>query len=142
MSFFEETLQTGFERTEEGRTRLGFEFKQIQNPDEKAAYELYKILNNYPEFTEAARREAQEEFLDFEDLSVLNLETMAAVLAFLKLNPNPSPESFKDENILVYFERLVPTEKKLTKQEKNRINLRLKAEFLKYITAINEFRRE
>lgn len=142
MDIFEETIQEGFERTKEGQTRVGLGLgKQRLTPNELAGYNLFKVLEKYPEFTQEARTELQSEFTDMDDLPVLNMETFAAVLSFLRLHPSPNPKDFRDENIIPFFGRLFP-DKPLTEEEKERLIVRLKAQFIKYITAINRFREE
>ena len=139
MDFFEETLTSDFEMTKEGQSRLGFgRLSQTMSPNEKAAFELYKTLENYGEFTQQARRQIQNEFVDFDDLSVLNMETMSAVLSFLHFNPDLLVEDFKDKNIVNYFQRLLPNN--ISSTEKKRLIIRLKAEFIKYIIAIKQHR--
>jgi len=142
MDIFEETIQEGFERTKEGRTRVGLGLaKKRLTPNELAGYNLFRVLEKYPGFTQDARTEIQNEFTDMDDLPVMNMETFAAVLSFLRLYPSPTPKDFRDENIVPFFERLFP-DKSLTDEEKERLIVRLKAQFIKYITAINRFREE
>lgn len=141
MEFFEEKVQVGFERTREGVTRVGFGARPRFTAEEIAGLRLFKALEKYPEFTQAARSELQAEFIDFDDLPNLSMDTFSAVLAFLKLHPSPVPEDFKDDNILPYFGRLIP-DKEMTEEERELLIVRLKAEFVKYITAINQYRRE
>ena len=143
MDIYKEELVTEYEGT--GRTGYkGFGFEKFRTgekvePKYQAAYNLNKTLEKYPGFTKEARSEIQEEFVDFPDLHVLNLEVLASVLDFLRLIPQPTPEDFRDEVIGVYFERLIPT-KPITSAEKTLIYIRLKAQFLKYIVAILNFR--
>ena len=145
MDIFEEGVRTGYEPSKGGYRvgYSGFEFdkyKKGQKVDPKflAAYNLNKTLEKYPEFTKEARTEIQNEFTDFPDLAVMNLETLASVLFFLKYHPKPVPKDFSDENIVEYFSRLIPD--KITSTEKERYIIRLKAQFLKYIRAINTYR--
>lgn len=146
MDVYEEGIRTGFEG---GAARVGFEgfgFQRFRrgekiDPRLQAAYNLNKTLEKYPEFTKEARTEIQNEFANFPNLNVLNLEALASVLNFLKFFPEPKPEDFRDENIVEYFSRLLP-DKPLPADEKARLIIRLKAQFLKYIVAVNEFRRE
>lgn len=140
MDFFEETIRTGYDPS--GSSRVGFEInKQRITPNESAAFRLYKVLENYPEFTQNARIDIQNEFTDFPDLPVINLETFASVLSFLRLRPKPTPKDFKNENIVPYFSRLLP-DKKMTTDERKRAIIKLKAQFYRYIVAINAFREE
>lgn len=139
MEIFEEKIVSDFERTKEGRTRVGFGEKRLTG-QEIAGYNLFKALEKYPDFTKEARFDLQEEFVDFKDLGVLNLDTFAAVLAFLKLYPEPTPKNF-EKDVLPYFSRLLPS-RKISPEEKKRLTIRLKAQFVKYIRAINLFREE
>ena len=141
MEFFEETIQTGFEPS--GIKRVGFADgpRRKLTPNEIAGNRLLKTLEKYPDFTQDARIDIYNEFIDFPDLPVINLETFVAVLAFLKRYPQPVKKNFSDKNILPYFSRLMPT-KKISSEEKERIILRLKAEFIKYVIAIGNYRRE
>lgn len=143
MDVFEEGIRRGYE-TGRGKTnRVGFETGQIGRrkvaPSELAAYNLYKILEKYPEFTKEGRMAAQDEFSGFNDLAVMNLETVASVLTFLKIYPDPTPEEFKDEVIVKYFDRLLPT-KAISAEERAKLIVRIKAVFLKYIRAIRSYR--
>ena len=132
MEFFEEGIKTDFGSD---LSRLTFQSYDLRSKDPKylAAYNLNRALMKYPDFTEQARTNIQNEFLDMPDLAVLNIDTLAAVLAFLKNYPEPTPETFQDEIILEYFENLIPN-----KPQKN-INMLLKAQFLKYIRAIKTY---
>jgi len=140
MEIYEEKIRTDYEPIRNAPSRLGFEKGRIGrvsvSPLELAAYKLYKVLEKYPDFTKEARSQIQEEYKNFEGLDTLNLEVFASVLTFLKYH-KPSPENFKDEVISEYFSRLTPT----NATDKNR-TLRLKAEFLKYIVAIKEFKKD
>ena len=146
MDIFEEEVKTGFEG---GAVRVGFagfgfeRFRKGEKVDPKiqASYNLNKTLEKYPNFSKESRTEIQNEFANFPNLQVLNLETLASVLNFLKFFPDPKPKDFKNEVIVVYFSRLIP-DKSLPVEEMDRLILRLKAQFLKYIVAVNEFRRE
>src|SRR5204863_8591038 len=99
------------------------------------AYNLYKTLEKYPEFTKDARSRYQAEFVDFPGIESMNLEALASVLTFLKNYPRPSPENFRDEVIIEYFTRLIPT-KEILPEDRKRLIIKLKALFLKYIVAI------
>lgn len=145
MDVYEEGIRTGFEG---GGGRVGFEgfgfdrFRKGEkvDPGLQAAYNLNKTLEKYPKFSKEARSEIQNEFATFPNLKSLNLEVLASVLTFLKFFPEPKPVDFEDENIIDYFSRLFP-DKPLSTQEKARLIIRLKAQFLKYIVAIDTFRR-
>ena len=130
-NYFAETYEGG---------RVGFEQPlMLKNPQAVASYNLYKTLEKYPDFTKEARNTIKNEFANFPDLPVLNLETLASVINFLKDIPNPTPEDFTDENILPYFSRLIP-DKPMNADERKRILIRLKAQFLIYIRAVRTFR--
>lgn len=143
MDVFEEGIRKDYEPMREKGSRVGFEAGQVGRrkvaPSELAAYNLFKTLEKYPEFTKEARSDAQAEFSGFNDLAVMNLETFASVLTFLKHFENPSPADFKDEVILPYFSRLLPT-RDITEEERKRLIVRNKAVFLKYIRAILSYR--
>ncbi len=138
----EEEIKKDYEPFE-GGSRVGFDTGRVGrvkvSPNELAAYNLYKILEKYSEFTKEARSRIQTEFVDFPGLDSMNLEALASVLTYLKTYPQPSPESFRDEVISEYFTRLLPT-KKITSEEKKRLLIKLKSLFLKYIVAIYSFR--
>jgi hypothetical protein len=129
----------------EGGSRVGFEQGRVGRmkvpPNELAAYNLYKTLEKYPEFTKEARSRFQAEFVDFPGIETMSLEVLSSVLTFLKNHPKPTPENFRDENISEYFVRLLPT-KEISAEEKKRLIIKLKALFLKYIVAIFSFRTE
>lgn len=143
MDVYEEKIVSGYEgRVRGGAAGFGFEkYRRGEkvDPKQQAVYYLNKVLEKYPEFTKEARTEIQLEFANFPNIAVVNLEALAAVLNFLKMYPNPTPEDFKDEIILEFFERLIP-DKPISSEEKGRLIIRLKAQFLKYIVAIKTFR--
>lgn len=128
---FEEKSRVGFEAGRVGRMKV--------SPSELAAYNLYKTLEKYPEFTKEARTTIQNEFINFPGLESINLEVFSSVLTFLKTYPKPSPENFKDETIVEYFSRLLPI-REISGEEKKRLIIKLKAMFLKYIVAIYSYR--
>jgi len=145
MDVFKEELVKTYEPIKEIGSRVGFERGRIGrvkvSPSELAAYNLYKVLEKYPEYTKEARGQIQNYYKDFEGLETMNLQVFASVLSFLKKYPNPTPDSFKDENILEYFTspiNFIPKDS----QDKKRIITRLKAQFLKYIVAIKTYERE
>lgn len=131
-----------------GAKRVGFKGLGLEkirageriDPKVQAAYNLNKTLENY-DFTKEARSSLQNEFQDFPHITTVNLELLASVLNFLRDFQEPVPENFKDENITPFFNRLIPN-KKMTTTERKRMNTRLKAQFLKYIIAVNAFREE
>jgi len=104
-------------------------------------YNLLKTLEKYPnDFTKERRYEIQTEYEDFPSLGVLNLNVFVSVLLFLEKFPEPKPNDFKDEVIVKYFIHLLPEEKKISSEEKKRLIFRFKAQFLKYIIALNNFK--
>ena len=140
MDVFKEKIRTDYEPIRQMGSRLGFEKGRVGrvkvSPAELAAYNLYKVLEKYSEyFTKEARSQIQEQYKDFENLETINLEVFDSVLAFLKNHPKPTKEDFRDEVILQYFSRLLPSS--TIGREKN--ILRLKAEFVKYYVAIANF---
>ena len=145
MDVFKEGIVKTFEPIKEIGSRVGFERGRIGRvkvpPSELAAYNLYKVLEKYPEYTKEARGQIQNYYKDFEGLESMNLQIFASVLGFLKRYPNPTPDSFKDENILEFFTspiNFIPEDS----QDKKRIIIRLKAQFLKYIVAIKAYQSE
>ena len=148
MDVYKEGIRRGYD-PKEGFARVtarGFGFDKYRrgekiDPKEQAAYNLNKILEKYPDFTKEARSEIQSEFVKFPTIATINLEALASVLSFLKYHPNPKPAHFKDENILPYFSRLIPV-KQMPSEDLQIYIIRLKAEFLKYIIAINAFREQ
>ena len=125
-----------------GKSRVGFEAGRIGrvkvSPAELAAYNLYKTLEKYPEFTKEGRHAIQNEFANLPGLETMNLEVFASVLTFLKTN-QPTPETFKTANIEQYFTRLYPT-KTISIEDKKQLTTKLKSLFLKYIIAITAYR--
>ena len=141
----EEEIRRDYEPMYEGGSRVGFEQGRVGRmkvpPNELAAYNLYKTLEKYPEFTKEARSRFQAEFVDFPGIETMSLEVLSSVLTFLKNHPKPTPENFRDENISEYFTRLFPT-KEISAEERKRLIIKLKSLFLKYIVAIFSFRAE
>ena len=141
----EEEIRRDYEPMYEGGSRVGFEQGRVGRmkvpPNELAAYNLYKTLEKYPEFTKEARSRFQAEFVDFPGIETMSLEVLSSVLTFLKNHPKPTPENFRDENISEYFTRLFPT-KEISVEERKRLVIKLKSLFLKYIVAIFSFRAE
>ena len=152
MSFFAEEITTGFEPIRgDGKSRVGYglpsvmvgvkKVRQEYTPTETAAFELFKALGNYPEFTKEHRQNLQNEFFNMENLEFMNMESLAAVLSFLHSYPNYKPANFKNKTILGYFKNILPLNfGKLTKKEQKILHVRYKAQFLKYIRSINVFR--
>ena len=125
----------------------GFIHKQLtrrhMTPNELAAWKLNQALEKYPEFTKEARENAQNEFVNMESLRTMNMKLLAATLSFLRsVKDQPTPESFKDKNILPYMSQLLPIGDKITNEERKRLIVRFKAQILMYIRAIQIFREE
>jgi hypothetical protein len=142
MDVYEEGIRSGYEGARIGFGGFGIDaYKKGQkvDPSVQAAYNLNKTLEKYPEFSKDARTEIQNEFVTFPDIAFINLEALASVLNFLKIYPNPTPEQFRDNIIIEYFTRLMP-DKPLSNDDRSRLILRLKAQFIKYIVAIKNFR--
>lgn len=138
MDLFEETVRKEYEPIRE-KGRLGITKGNKLDPYVLAKHRLGESLKKYQDFSKADRKNLQDEFSGFVDLPVLNLETFAAVLSFLKDFPSPTPDNFVDDIISPYFTRLLPT-KNISPQEKKELFIRLKAQFLKYIVAIYTYR--
>ena len=145
MDVFQEGISKSFEPIKSIGSRVGFERGRIGrvkvSPSELAAYNLYKVLEKYPEYTKEARGQIQNYYKDFDGLETLNLNIFASVLSFLRRYPDPTPESFKDENIMEFFTspvNFIPEDAK----DKKRLKIRLKAQFLKYILAIKTYKSE
>ena len=142
MDVFEEGISKSYEPIKDIGSRAGFERGRVGrvkvSPSELAAYNLYKVLEKYPEYTKEARGQIQNYYKDFDGLETMNLPIFASVLSFLKRYPNPSPDSFKDENIMEFFINFIPEDA----QDKKRLVTRLKAQFLKYIVAIKTYQSE
>lgn len=114
--------------------------RRHRTPNELAAWKLNQALEKYPEFTKQGREDAQNEFVSMPDLRTMNMKVLAGTLNFLRsVNNNPTPESFKDENIGSHIAKLLPV-KTLSPEEKQRLTVRFKAQILMYIRAIQEFR--
>lgn len=140
MDLFEEKIVRGYEPTKNIGSRVGFERGQIGrakvNPSELAAYKLYKVLELFPEFTKESRFQIQNYYKDLEGLENLNLKLFATAILFLRKNPEPNAENFKDENIMEYISNFLPT-RDISPLEKKRLIVRLKADFLRYLVFIN-----
>ena len=112
MDVFEEGISKSYEPIKDIGSRVGFERGRVGrvkvSPSELAAYNLYKVLEKYPEYTKEARGQIQNYYKDFDGLETMNLPIFASVLSFLKRYPNPSPDSFKDENIMEFFINFIP----------------------------------
>ena len=140
MEYEEETIVRGFERTRgDAGLRVGFgRAKKRFTSEELASYNLYKALKNYPQFNKEARQNYQNKYVNMPDLEYMNMDVLAAVIAFMNKN-TLTKSSFQDKNIVPYFKLLYPINKKLSKEETNILNIKLKAQFLKYIRAILNF---
>lgn len=136
-----EIIQFGPERRKTNQpARFGRGRKrEPMTPNELAAWKLNQALEKYSEFTSGARQELQNEFTNMESLRTMNMDVLATTLAFLKAYGEITPNSFKDENILLYINRLLPI-KEMTNNEKRKLITRFKAEILIYIRAIQTFR--
>jgi hypothetical protein len=141
MEVYEEGIQKGYEARTSGRITYGKGRFKLS-----PAYNLFKTLEEFPEFTKEARVEIQNEFEDFPDLKVLNLKVFASVLSFLRKYKKPGKNDeltinlLTDDIMMEYFSRFLPDDKKITLQEKKHLIIRLKAQFLKYIIAIVRYR--
>jgi len=142
MNVYEEKIVKDYEPIKEIGSRLGFERGRIGrfkiNPSELAAYNLYKILEKFPEYTKEGRSQVQNFYKSFEGLENLNLKLFASVLSFLRKYSKPTPENFKDEIILEYISPLLPSKE----SDRKRLIVRFKADFLRYIIAIINYQNE
>jgi len=136
----EEKIISGPERTRgEAKPRFGRVRSKIMTPAESAAYNLNKSLENFEDFDYEERQKLQNEFVKMDNLKYMNMDALAATLAFLKKYPKPSPQNFKDKAIVPFIEPVI-SQYKFDKEEKKRIIIRYKAQILRYIRAINSFR--
>lgn len=114
--------------------------RKTRTPNELAAWKLNQSLQKYPIFTEEARQNFQNEFVEMPSLRTMNMKVLAATLAFLRaINNQPSPETFTDEIIVPHLSLLLPTNN-LDPDERRRLIIRYKAQILIYIQAIEIFR--
>ncbi len=114
--------------------------RRHMTPNELAAWKLNQALQKYPLFTEDARQNLQNEFVDMPGLRTMNMKVLAATLSYLRAIDNkPTPNTFKDKIILPHLNLLLPTGD-LTPDERRRLIIRFKAQILIYIQAIEIFR--
>lgn len=136
MMLEEESIQVGPEqRRGEQLARFGMPGGRGRRmtPTELAAFNLNKALENYHEFTEEERYALQAEFEGMASLRTMNLDSLAATLAFMKAN-RPTLFNFQDKIILPYILRLIPSG--INEEEKRRLIIRFKAQILRYIRAV------
>jgi hypothetical protein len=143
MDVYDEKIVQGFTGSSKRVAFGGLGLDKIKtgeriDPRVQAAYNLNKTLEKYPDFTKEARNQIQADYLDCPGIATVNLELLASVLNFLKDYPEPTPDDFRDSVITEYFTRLYPT-KTLNSSEKNQMNIRIKAAFLRYIVAVQSF---
>lgn len=147
------TLDFGPERRKEGQMarfgrgdggNIGIPGAKIirrqKTPNELASWKLNQSLQKYPTFTQDARQEYQDEFLNMPNLRNMNMKVLAATLSFLQSNPNPTPETFKDSNILPHINLLIST-KTMDENEKKRLIVRYKDMILIYVIAVDNYRK-
>ena len=114
--------------------------RKHRTPNELAAWKLNQSLQKYPVFTEEARQNLQNEFVEMPGLRTMNMKVLAATLSYLRAIGNkPSQETFIDEIILPHLSLLLPTAE-LDPDERRRLIIRFKAQILIYIQAIEIFR--
>lgn len=53
-------------------------------PSQATAWNLYKLFKNYSNIADTERKSYQSEFMNMSNLKSMNMETLAAVLSFLK----------------------------------------------------------
>jgi hypothetical protein len=122
-----------------GKVHKGLTRRRM-TPNKLAAWKLNQALENYPNFTEDARQNLQNEFVDMPQLRTMNMKVLAATLSFLQaVNNQPTPNAFRDEIILPHINILLPTTE-ISPDEKRRLIIRFKAQILIYIQAIEIFR--
>ena len=116
--------------------------RKSRTPNELAAWKLNQSLQKYPIFTEEARQNLQNEFVEMPGLRTMNMKVLAATLSYLNaINNQPSEATFKDEIILPHLALLLPTTE-MAPDEKRRLIIRFKAQILIYIKAIILFRNQ
>jgi len=114
--------------------------RKHRTPNELAAWKLNQSLSKYPIFTEEARQNLQNEFVEMPSLRTMNMKVLAATLSYLRAIDNkPSEDTFRDEIILPHLALLLPTTE-LDPDERRRLIIRFKAQILIYIQAIEIFR--
>lgn len=114
--------------------------RKHRTPNELAAWKLNQALQKYPIFTEEARQNLQNEFVEMPALRTMNMKVMAATLAYLRAIDNkPSEATFRDEIIIPHLSLLLPANG-LEPDERHRLIIRFKAQILIYIQAIEIFR--
>jgi hypothetical protein len=114
--------------------------RKHRTPNELASWKLNQALSKYHIFTEEARQNFQNEFVEMPSLRTMNMKVLAATLSYLNaVNNKPTPDTFTDEMILPHLTLLLPTNE-LDPEERKRLIIRFKAQFLIYIQAIEIFR--
>ena len=122
----------------------------FMTPNERAAWNLNKALEQYNDYDLEARNGLQELFLDMEQLRTMNMPTLAVVLNFMRslginlfeddpvreIGSKISPAVFETKNIKPYIDPLL-TKKQLNNHEANLI--KYKAQFLMYIRTILKY---
>src|SRR3990172_2259914 len=84
--------------------------RKTRTPNELASWKLNQALSKYPIFTEEARQNLQNEFVEMPGLRTMNMKVLAATLSYLRAIDNkPSPLTFRDEIILPHLTLLLPT---------------------------------
>lgn len=111
----------------------------FMTPSQAAAWNLYKSLKNYSNIADTERQSYQSEFMNMPNLKSMNMETLAAVLSFLK-DHEPSVENFKNDVIVQYMHRLI--KEPVSDEERAKLIIMFKAQFLRYIRAIINYREE
>jgi len=150
-------IQFGPERRKEQQARFGRGPSQMvggagalhrqltrkhRTPNELAAWKLNQALQKYPIFTEEARQNLQNEFVEMPALRTMNMKMLAATLAYLRAIDNkPSPATFRDEIIIPHLSLLLPVGE-IDPDERRRLIIRFKAQILIYIQAIEIFRQQ
>ena len=114
--------------------------RKNRTPNELASWKLNQSLQKYPIFTEEARQNLQNEFVEMPGLRTMNMKVLAATLAYLQsVNNQPTPDTFSDEYIIPHLSLLLPTGD-IDPAEQRRLIIRFKAQIFIYIQAIQLFR--
>ena len=120
-----------------GETRkLG---RKAMSPEQLAAWKLYQELENFPVFTKQARQGLLEELTNLPNLRSMNMKALAATLSFLQTVKSPTVNSYKDRIILPHIEKVLPL-KQMSSEERTRLIVRYKAQILRYVKAIQNYR--
>lgn len=142
----EEFIDYDPERLKEGlasRVALFTKRREDRTPLETSLYNINKALETYfPAFNEEERQDIQNQYSQMTVIKTMNPKAFAATVAFITNNPidRLSADKFKDENILQYINPVLST--KIKEDDLQKIRTRYKAQILRYIRAILNYRKE